>query len=150
MHIRALEPGDKPEWVRMRCALWPDEPPEELEEEAGRFFSGSGPADLSMVLVAVRPEGGLCGLAELSLRNIVDGATSTPVGYLEGWYVDPDHRRSGLGRALVEAGEAWARERGCAEMGSDVEIDNDISQRAHDGMGYGEISRVVTYVKRLR
>ena len=34
-----------------------------------------------------------------------ESATSTPVGYLEGWYVVPDHRRKGIGAALIDAAE---------------------------------------------
>jgi hypothetical protein len=42
------------------------------------------------------------------------------VAYLEGWYVDRDVRRHGIGAALVHAAEAWARERGYRELASDA------------------------------
>jgi aminoglycoside 6'-N-acetyltransferase I len=71
------------------------------------------------------------------------------VGYIEAWYVDPDARRIGLGRALLAAAEAWARERGYQEMASDALLDNDVSHAAHRRLGYQEVDRVVQFRKNL-
>ena len=54
-----------------------------------------------------------------------------------------------MGRRLIEAAEQWARSRGCTEMGSDAEIANTLSHRAHAALGYEEIERVVSFAKRL-
>jgi aminoglycoside 6'-N-acetyltransferase I len=144
--IRALRDDDRAEWLRMRCALWPHAPREELEGELAEYLSGNPDR---AVLVAARPEGGLCGFIELSLRPWAEGCRSGPVGYLEGWYVDPDGRRRGLGRGLVLAGEAWARSKGCTEMGSDAEVWNTVSHAAHGALGYREEVRIVCFAKRL-
>ena len=48
------------------------------------------------------------------------GCETDRIGYLEAWYVDPDWRNQGMGRALVEQAEAWARAEGCVEMASDT------------------------------
>ena len=87
-------------------------------------------------MFAERPGGGLCGFLEASLRSRADGCDSTPVGYIEGWYVDRDIRRNGVGRALVSAVEAWARSRGCRQMASDAELWNQVSHQAHEALGY--------------
>src|SRR5258708_2687361 len=81
-----------------------------------------------------RPEGGLCGFLEAALRSRADGCETTPVGYIEGWYVDPDVRRRGIGRALVEAAEAWAKSQGCRQMASDAELWNDVSHQVHGAL----------------
>ena len=74
---------------------------------------------------------------------------SHPVGYLEAWYVLPEHRRAGLGAELVRAVERWAREQGCAEMASDADLENHVSHRAHRALGYDEVGRAVLFKKRL-
>ncbi|HZS42046.1 MAG TPA: GNAT family N-acetyltransferase [Polyangia bacterium] len=145
MIIRPLAPADHAEWLRMRVQLWPDsagDPPELLREYSG------GSANRA-VLVAPRDGGGLRGFIELSLREYADGCDSSPVGYIEGWWVDADSRGAGVGRALVAAGEEWARARGCVEMASDTEVENVASQRAHVALGYRETERLVIFARRL-
>jgi aminoglycoside 6'-N-acetyltransferase I len=143
MRVRAYEARDRGEWMRMRALLWPDEMLDDAD--ADDWLAGRGNA----VLVAERDGGGLCGFAEVGERSVVDGCLTSPVGYLEGWWVDADVRRRGVGTALVRAFEAWARARGYRELGSDVLIDNEVSQRAHGRLGFQEVSRVVTYRKDL-
>jgi aminoglycoside 6'-N-acetyltransferase I len=53
--------------------------------------------------------------------------------------VDPDCRREGLGRRLVEAAEAWARSAGCREMASDTDPGYPLSPTAHAALGYQEV-----------
>jgi aminoglycoside 6'-N-acetyltransferase I len=104
---------------------------------------------LHAVFVCARGEGGLCGLAEVSIRPYADGCETDDVGYLEAWYVDPDCRGQGAGRALVMAAEAWARAQGCLEMASDTDLENVTSQAAHQRLGFAETGRVVQFAKRL-
>jgi len=47
-----------------------------------------------------------------------------------GWYVEPEHQPRGVGRALIDAAEDWARSQDCTEIASDTWIDNEPS-RAH-------------------
>jgi aminoglycoside 6'-N-acetyltransferase I len=101
------------------------------------------------VFVAERPDGGLVGFLEGSLRSFADGCETSPVGYIEGWYVDRDFRRHGVGAALVAAAERWATARGCREMGSDCFVDNRVSARAHTALGYEDVERLIHFRKRL-
>jgi aminoglycoside 6'-N-acetyltransferase I len=143
--IRPATQEDRPEWVRMRKALWADCPDDEQLRESAEILA----ADSEQAFVADRPDGGLCGFLEASIRSRAEGCDPPPVGYVEGWYVDPDVRRLGIGRALVEAAEAWARARGCRQMASDAELWNTDSHRAHAAIGYEETSRVVCFKKDL-
>jgi aminoglycoside 6'-N-acetyltransferase I len=143
--VRRVEPRDRDEWSRMRIRLWPEEPPEVLRREVENYVEKEREA----VFVVERLEGGLCGFLEASLRDVAEGCRSSPVGYIEGWYVDPDMRRRGIGRALVVAAEAWASGHGCTEMGSDAYLDNETSHRAHAALGYEEIERLVHFRKGL-
>jgi aminoglycoside 6'-N-acetyltransferase I len=83
----------------------------------------SASEDAGVVLVAQRNTGALCGFAEVSIRrDHVDGASAVPVAYLEGWYVEPDVRGTGVGWQLLEAVEKWAAGRGLKELASDAEL----------------------------
>jgi len=145
-NIRALTHADADAWLEMRCALWPDDP-NGHRDAIGRFFAGDRrePAE---VLVAFDGDVAI-GFVELSIRNIVDGCRSGNVGYLEGWYVVPEARRRGVGRALIVAAESWARQQGCTEFGSDASPDNGVSMTAHRALGFEETSRACNFRKDL-
>src|SRR5262249_26972765 len=101
------------------------------------------------VFLAERPGGGLCAFLEAAVHPWAVGCDRRPVGYIEGWYVDADVRRQGIGRALVAAAEAWARSQGCAQMASDAQLENLLSQQAHQALGYEETYRLVYFKKEL-
>ena len=83
------------------------------------------------------------------LRAWAEGCESSPVGYLEGWYVAEHARLHGIGGRLVAAAEDWARSRGCIEMASDTELANRVSEAAHLRLGYQVAARVTAFRKRL-
>ena len=140
--VRSVRPEDRSEWLRMRKALWPDEQHErDMDKELA--------SDTDEVFFAERAGGGLCGFLVARLHPWAEGCDSTPVGYIEGWYVDEDMRRCGVGRALVEAAEAWARSRECRQMASDAVLGNEVSHQAHGALGYEDIGRIVQFKKDL-
>jgi aminoglycoside 6'-N-acetyltransferase I len=49
----------------------------------------------------------------------------------------------------LAAAEDWASNQGCKEMGSDTQIDNEISQIAHRALGYQVVDRCVHFRKPL-
>jgi aminoglycoside 6'-N-acetyltransferase I len=147
--IRPVETGDREAWVGMRLALWPDAERDELAEGARRYFEDASYAVfLARVLVAERL-GEIVGMIELSLRSIADGCASSPVPYIEGWFVAEKARRQGVGSALVRAAENWARERGASEIASDILIENQVSEAAHKKLGFEEVARMVSLRKSL-
>lgn len=134
----------------MRSALWPIE--EDGDDHAGEiadYFRTGGSELLALTLVAERAGGGLGGFLELGIRAYAEGCAAGAVPFIEGWYVDADLRRAGLGRALVRAAEKWARSRGYEEIASDVELDNDASIAAHGALGYEEVTRLVCFRRSL-
>jgi aminoglycoside 6'-N-acetyltransferase I len=145
MRVRAYQDSDWGEWLRMSRALLPGASVEDDEAEMRTCRARSD----AEVFVVERPEGSLAGYVEVATRPYADGCSTSPVGYIEAWYVDPDVRRQGFGRALLAAAETWARERGYREMASDALLDNDVSFRAHARAGYGEVDRVVQFRKSL-
>lgn len=143
MNIRNLETTDLPAYFSLRTALWPGSDAD-FELELQEILDHP---DLHSFVAEI--EGTLVGFIEVSLRTYAEGCQSSPVGYLEGWYVAPQHRQSGVGCKLVEAAEAWARARGCTEMASDTETHNTLSQQAHAKLGYTEVERMVCFRKTL-
>lgn len=105
--------------------------------------------DRYAVFVCEDRPGELIGFAEVSLRSWAEGCLSSPVGYLEGWYVVPLYRKKGIGKALLSASEEWARSHGCTEMASDTNIGNKASEVAHIGLGFEVVARVVAFRKDL-
>lgn len=91
------------------------------------------------------------GFIYLSIRSdYVEGATSSPVVYIEGLYVRAEFQKSGVGRKLVELGEAWGKQKGCAEYASDAAWSNSDSIRFHRRVGFRETNRIVCFLKEIR
>ncbi len=143
--IRRATPEDKPEWLRMRQGLWPEAPMDYLALDLDDLLAD----EESAIFVASESQGQLIGFIEVSLRGYGEGCETSPVGYIEAWYVDPHVRGQKLGRDLVYTAEQWAREQGCTEMASDTWLDNDVSIEAHKKLGYWEVDRLVHFVKHL-
>lgn len=137
--------------AQMRTELWPDGPIEEHRAELSAILSGTTTPNGATTVFVWENEGGeLKGFLEARLRSHADGCDEArPVGYLEGWFVSKDTRRRGVGTALMKAAEHWARAQGCKQMASDAEIHNEISQQAHQALGFEPTSRVVTHRKLL-
>ena len=136
---------DKEEWLRMRHALWPEAPMDYLSLDLDSKLSDPD----YILFVGSNAEGRPVAFLEASLREEAEGCETSPVGYIEAWYVDEHVRGHNLGRDLVQAAESWARERGCREMASDTWLDNESSIQAHLRLGYYEVDRLVHFVKRL-
>ncbi len=145
IQIRPIRPADFEEWLRLRLALWPEEPLDAMRAEMSEMLDNP----LTPVFVAERGDGKLGGFLEGGTRRYAEGCDTSPVAYVEGWYVDEDLRRQGVGRRLVEAMEAWARAHGYAELASDTWLENEVSQQAHLALGFEECDRIVAYRKVL-
>jgi aminoglycoside 6'-N-acetyltransferase I len=145
MPIRPVQPTDHAEWLRMRLTLWGGTAEEHTHDIDAYFATPQSGSTFALESTG----GGLCGFIEVSLRNYAEGCTTSPVAYIEGWYVDEHCRRRTLGTRLVQAAEAWARNHGLKEIASDTQIDNTVSLQAHTRLGYEEVERIVCFRKAL-
>jgi len=144
--VRPLRENDIGEWFRLRKMLWDGSSEEEHKAEMMDIYEHT---ETQLVLVAEVGEGMLGGFLEASIRPFVEDCHSDHVGYLEGWFVEDNYRRNGIGRRLVSEAEKWAKRKGATEMASDAEIGNEMSLEAHQNLGYEETSRLVHLRKDL-
>lgn len=146
MIVRPLEPRDLAAWTKFRQGLWPDTDPQSLAEECAAYFSAKPVAHL---VFASEENGVLAGMVEVGLRSVAESCTSSPVPFIEAWFVAPEVRRRGHGRALIDAVEAWARAHGFTELASDAQLSNTLSHQAHGRLGFQEVERLVAFRKQL-
>ena len=130
----------------LRIQLWPD-----CKEDCDREISEilADPVRWAVFVVSLDGQKAI-GFLEVKLRDYAEGASSSPVAYIEGWFIAGEHRRQGLGRALVEAAEKWAADRDCKEIASDTQINNRVSIAAHRQLGYKEVERIVCFLRHLK
>src|SRR5262245_38398644 len=101
--IRKVEAPDAADWQALRLALSPEIQYDWNTSEVAAFLSGQRQGVGAMpegVLVAI--DTGVSppktvGFVELSRRLYAEGCATSPVGFLEGWYVVPEYRRRGIG-----------------------------------------------------
>lgn len=146
--VRAATAADAGAWSRLRQALWPDADPAQHAGDIEQMLARPGAA---VAFLIVDADGHARGFAEASLRSdYVNGTDGSPVGFLEGWYVQADWRGRGAGRALIAAVEQWTSLRGASELASDALLDNEVGHRAHEACGFEQTERVVYFRKRVR
>ena len=142
--VEKAEASDLAAVAGLAARMW-DHPAQELAAEFAELL-----ADPEAAIFTAKLGGEPVAFAQCQLRHdYVEGTETSPVGYLEGVYVDEAHRHRGVAAALLRACEAWAKEKGCAEFASDCELDNTDSQRFHRAVGFEEANRIVAYVKKL-
>ena len=90
------------------------------------------------------------GFAQVGVRvDYVEGTKSSPVGYLEGIYIQEKYRLKGYARELVKACEEWAKNKGCSEFASDCELTNKESYSFHKKVGFKEANRIICFNKKI-
>jgi molybdopterin synthase catalytic subunit len=148
--IRPPQTSDRGEWLRLRDALWPEHPPQIHRDEIDEYFANSTMWKFpAQSFVIERSLGKLGGFIDASIRPYAHGCATSPVGYIEGWYVDPDLRRQGYGKKLVALAENWAQQQGCIEMASDCNTPNHLSHQVHESLGYRATIPCITFRKPL-
>lgn len=142
--IKKATEEDAPVWLQLRVKLWP---PTEEDDFQGEILHILQAVDQQTFLFF--NESTCIGFIEMSIRNYADGCVTDKVAYVEGLYVEPAYRQQQVATQLLKAGEQWAKEKGCTEMASDVEIGNDASIAFHLSAGFQEVTRAVLFARKL-
>ncbi|WP_160684847.1 aminoglycoside 6'-N-acetyltransferase [Clostridium sp. C2-6-12] len=131
--------------AELALQLWPSHEINDMEKEMINYIDSENGA----VFIYFSETRGV-GFAQCSLRNdYVEGTKSSPVGYLEGIYVDANHRKRGVGKQLLTQCEEWAKSKGCIEFASDCELNNTESLKFHLQIGFEEANRIICFKKKL-
>ena len=131
--------------AKLAIQMWEDNVLEELEEEFSELI---GSPEAAVFLGTV--DGQAIGFAQCQLRHdYVEGTETSPVGYLEGIFIEENYRKQGYAKQLLAACETWAKEQGCTEFASDCELDNTGSLKFHLSLGFEEANRVICFTKKL-
>jgi aminoglycoside 6'-N-acetyltransferase I len=117
MKIISVQDEHKGVWMKMRDDLYPLHPEAFHAAEMQLYHHAD---DKECYLAVDEDSEEAVGMIELSLRNVVDGFTSSPVGYIEGIYVVPEFRGLGTGKALLAQAIRWFKRLGCTEMATDA------------------------------
>ena len=86
------------------------------------------------------------GWVHVLFGEYVDAEAFVVVG---GLVVDRNHRRLGIGRALMDRAETWARERGCAVVRLSSSATRDAAHRFYEDLGYTNIKTQYSFIKPL-
>lgn len=143
--IKRADDGDLETLAKLAVLMWQSHSVGELMEEFSEIML-SGKAQFFLKCENGTP----VGFAQCQLRSdYVEGAKTTPVGYLEGIFVEEGYRGKGYARELLAECESWAREKGCHEFVSDCETGNMGSLRFHEATGFAEANRIICFIKTL-
>ena len=125
--------------------MWKSHTIEELKEEFAAYID----KDSCAVFLAISDDRSV-GFAQCGLRHdYVEGTDTSPVGYLEGIFVEEEYRKRGIAKEMLDACQRWAKEQGCTEFASDCELVNEGSLKFHLKMGFSEANRIICFTKRL-
>lgn len=125
--------------------LWANADAKQLEKDIASYVYGEE-TDVFLYDENGKP----AGFAMFSVRrDYVEGSESSPVGYLEGIFIEDSFRKKGIARRLVKACETRARELGCEEFASDCELWNTDSLAFHLAVGFEEANRIICFIKKI-
>lgn len=131
--------------AKLAIQMWDENTVEDLQEEFLNILKSSEAA-----IFLLKLDGTPAGFAQCQLRHdYVEGTDSSPVGYLEGIFVEEKYRFMGYAGRLLKECESWAREQGCTEFASDCELDNTESLSFHKKVGFSEANRIICFTKQL-
>jgi len=142
--IRPANEADWPLWAALLAKLHPDQCAADFEEE--------------LAILTVLPDPYVCflsfassgaGMIDARVRNYVEGAPDLRAAYIEDLWVEPEYRRSGVAKLLLNAVESWARDEGMIWLGSDTPPDYLESQEWHRAVGFDVVERLIVFGKPL-
>lgn len=143
--VKKAVAADSKTVAELAVRMWDDSSVAELQRE----FAASISSRTAVCFIKYLEDMPI-GFAQCGLRNdYVEGTSSSPVGYLEGVFVEEKYRNKGYAKELVLACEQWAKDMGCSEFASDCELTNTVSLDFHLSLGFDEADRIICFRKSI-
>jgi predicted N-acetyltransferase YhbS len=139
--IRAARTSDSPEIAQLTTQLGYDLTEADAADRLSRILL----RDDQQFLVA-HLNGRAVGWVHILYAEYVDAEPFVVIG---GLVVDGSHRRLGIGRALMDRAEGWARERGCSVVRLTSSAARNAAHRFYENLGYTNIKTQYSFVKPL-
>jgi len=140
VHVRSAGLTDAPALADLVTQLGYPARPEQVVARLGNLL----PAEQGLFVAEVN--GAVVGMVHVSrLATLVADDTADIAAFV----VDNERRSQGIGRALLQAAEEWAKQRGCCTLQVRTNI---VRQRAHQFYfrnGFRQVKTSLTLVKQL-
>lgn len=133
IHVRDAEPGDADALARLCGQLGYPSSRDAVVSRLERMVR-----DGARALVAAS-DGDVVGLATVHLRHMINH--EAPLAQLTLLVVDEARRSQGVGRALVDEAEAWAKTRGCRRIIVTTALHRTGAHAFYERIGYGHTGR---------
>lgn len=143
IEVERLTPDNISILTEMTLELWPECDFEEELESWKEIINDAG-----NYCVLAKSNNQYAGFIHVTIRNdYVEGADFKKTAYVEGLYIKPIYRNTGVGSFLLRLAEQWAISKGIKQIASDTEIGNLNSQLFHKKAGFEEVNRIVCFLK---
>src|ERR687893_2414307 len=111
----------------------------DAEKTMRRFLADVANSGYSFLFVAVT-EGRTVGFISGELREGSPTFLPKTWASVDDVFVEPEHRNLGMGKALLQSVEAWAKERGASGVSLQVAAANARARKFYRDLGFREIS----------
>jgi GNAT superfamily N-acetyltransferase len=139
--IRIAVESDAPAIAELTAQLGYDVSADDVAARLARILS----RDNERFFVAVA-DNRVCGWVHAVVADYVDVEAFVLIG---GLVVDRTRRRQGIGRALLNHAEAWAREQGCSLVRLTSSSTRTKAHRFYEELGYSNVKTQYSFAKPL-
>lgn len=140
--IRSAAVNDAPELADLTTQLGYPVETDAMRDRLERLQDRSD----DIVLVAVDPDDRPIGWIHVAMLALLEHSDYASIN---GLVVDERRRSAGIGRALVAAGEEWARQQGATEITVRSRNSRERAHRFYEQLGFDEIKRSHVFAKPL-